>query len=524
MNADGKTTITTTGGITSLAASPDGRRFAGASVGVPAYISIWDVESGTLVKRITKPVEQGFAPSQLAYSPDGMWILYASEMTCGMVHVETGEERFPQEFPAAPSLVLFPRSTLVLALFHEDDVHRRERDDVPQRLRIWNWRTSQLLCDQLLPIDLNTPLTVPAISPDESFVTFGWGHYFVRYELSIADENASLGRRSVFERGSRYRGPLSFTADAKYAAANMKNNECIAVFFDVESASIVHRLNSKKSEQWTRCNLAFTADGHGIVAAEGSGRVALWSFPNGELVTELGRFETAGNNNPPEISVTRGNRLIVAGGYADSRLTIQQLPPLTDAARKNVTPPTVTPDEAAAGPPASPQGAEAIGADDNGESTFEAAKAKVTTRNSPRLKPDPGPAALTRRWTWRGILPANMLLSAFQKPNRLLDLPTYELWFDPEALAVAQVNLKQSIQTDVENGADADHLRAICDELGVDFRVDGNVIRLFPKQGDHGAPRKQPMLADPAPSDNKTQNGGGGGFGGGGGVGGGQTK
>ena len=139
-----------------------------------------------------------------------------------------------------------------------------------------------------------------------------------------------------------------------------------------------------------------------------------------------------------------------------------------------------------------------------------------------RLQPDVGPAAKTNRWTWSGTVPATMLLSSFQKPKRLFGLPTYELWFDADAIDSAGIDLKRQIKVDVKQGTDADHLTAICNELQLEFRVDKNVIRLFPKRGDHGNPVKQLLLHPGQSSKNgreaKTGGGGlarGGGFGGG---------
>jgi WD40 repeat protein len=324
-------TIHTTSGASSMAASPDGRYFATASQGVPGSITLRETESGALVKQITRPGEPDFAPDQLAYSPDGKWILYSSGFTCRMVNVDTGRERAEQTFSARPSIVLFPRSSLAMALFHEREVHRTKRDEVPQRLRFWNWETNEVLLEKVLPIVQQIPLWAPAISPDGRFATFAWGHYFVRYGLSRSAEAVSLGTRNTFEKAIRVRSPLVFSADGKYAAGSVKSADCMGMFFEVASGRIIHRLDPQTAEASNQgheygCNLAVTSDGRGIVSADHNGRVALWTFPSGELVTELGQFHAEGKHHPPQLVVTRDDRVIIAGDDSDSRITIQTLP------------------------------------------------------------------------------------------------------------------------------------------------------------------------------------------------------
>ncbi len=132
---------------------------------------------------------------------------------------------------------------------------------------------------------------------------------------------------------------------------------------------------------------------------------------------------------------------------------------------------------------------------------------------SVKLTPDPGPAAKTARWTaaWTNIPARNLL--------RVGGLQKYELWYDVQALADAGVVVDQSISIDVKNGTDADHLRAICDQLELQFRVDGTKVTLFPQQGSAGRPTLQ--RDDPQASGRREppdKNVSGGGFGGGGGA------
>ena len=328
---NGRITIHSVSSIASMAVSPDGRLFATATAGDPGSIEIRAVETGRVGNRIVRPQQDGFFPRQLAYSPDGKSIAYSSNLKCIAAHPETGQILSEQQFPAWPRFVLFPRSTLAMALFHQSQVHRKNRDEVPQQLRIWNWKTNRILYDEVMPIVKGSPLAIPSVAPDESFITFGWGNnYFVRYDLIVNGDHAVLGKRSMFEQTSRVRGPLQFSPDGRYAAASLKNGQCIGVFFDIDKARVIHRLDpatARAHNQGDRygCNFAFAPDGNRIVCADHTGRVALWTFPSGDFVRELARFETAGHHTPPRVRVTPNSRVIMAGDYSDSRIIIEDL-------------------------------------------------------------------------------------------------------------------------------------------------------------------------------------------------------
>ncbi len=328
---DGRITIHSVSSIASMAVSPDGRSFATATAGDPGSIEIRSTDTGRVGHRIARPQQDGFFPRQLAYSPDGQSIVYSSSLKCIAADAGTGRVQSEQEFPAWPMLVLFPRSTLAMALFHHEQVHRTKRGEVPQQLRIWNWKTNRVLCDQTMPVLKGSPLGIPSVAPDESFITFGWGNnYYVRYDLIANEDHVALGKRSMFEQTSRVRGPLVFSPDGRYAAASLKNGQCIGVFFDIDKARVIHRLDpatARAHNQGTAygCSFAFAPGGKRIVCADHMGRVALWEFPSGEFVRELAQFETAGDHTPPRVEVTSNNRVIIAGDYADSRIIIEDL-------------------------------------------------------------------------------------------------------------------------------------------------------------------------------------------------------
>lgn len=330
VDAAGKVTIYTTGGTRSLAASPDGSHVANSSHGIPANVCVWNTANGELVRQIIMPELKENAPDQLAYSPDGKWIFFASGDTCQRVNSLGDQVELCQQFSSPPSLVIFPRTTLALALYQEQDVHRKQRNTVAQRLRIWNWQDQQVLYDNVIPIELNTILGHPAVSPDEQLMTFSWGHYQVRYDLKATGSEVNIGRRSVFEKLTRLRGPLVFACDGRYAAASLKSMDYMGALLDVDSAKVVAFLDPETAKATNtgnkfRCNYAFTTDSKQLVAADHSGRVALFRIPSGETVRELEQFQPDHHTIPPTIVVTSRNCLVSAGGFSDSRITIQSL-------------------------------------------------------------------------------------------------------------------------------------------------------------------------------------------------------
>jgi hypothetical protein len=152
----------------------------------------------------------------------------------------------------------------------------------------------------------------------------------VRHELSIDGEKVALGKRSTFDKLVRVRGSLVFSPDVRYAAGSVKSGQFMGVILDVQSGSVLHQIDPVTAQESNQghefgCNLAFAAEGRGLVSADHNGRVALWKVPTGELLAELGRFDAEGNHNPPEVAVTADDRVIVAGDFSDSRISIQRL-------------------------------------------------------------------------------------------------------------------------------------------------------------------------------------------------------
>ncbi len=323
-------TIKTVDGTASMAISPSAQLVASTGDGTPRRISIWDTHTGQRVSRYADPCFQDSTHNRLAYSPDGKWLLCSSGPSFSVVSAEDGKEISRLEFPARPAVVVFPRRTLALALFHESEVHRTKRGGVAQRIRIWNWRTNETLYEENFPFENGAPNSFPAVSPDERYLTLAREHHHVRYRLSVDGDHVSIDSPLAMETTSRVRGPLVFSADGKYAATSVKSKACMAAVLDIETGRIVSLIDpesaaSSNDGHQYGCSLGFTADGSGIASADHTGRVAFWDVKSGQLIRELGRFTTSGNHQPPQLAMTADDRVLVGGDQSDPRITIQQL-------------------------------------------------------------------------------------------------------------------------------------------------------------------------------------------------------
>ncbi|WP_182865310.1 family 16 glycoside hydrolase [Rhodopirellula sp. JC639] len=324
--ADG-ITIRTGGDARQLAISPDGQRFAVTGVDSPGRFTIHETQTGRQITQFDDPERPGLDTSQLSYSPDGKSLLYCTGNQVHVISATDGAAEANYEFPAPAKLVVFPKRTWALALYRIDSVHRKERSGVPQRLRIWDWKSGEIFYDELAP-DQNH--NFPAISPDERFVTFGSEHNHVRRTLAIDGKQISLTTPTQFENTSRIRGRLVFSPDGKLAACSLKNGNCMAVILDVFTGRVVTRLDPAAARQHNEghqygCSLAFTPNGRRIVMADHSGRAAIWDARSGELVRKLDQFEKSGNHFPPGVAVSRHGHVVLGGTSLDGRITIKHL-------------------------------------------------------------------------------------------------------------------------------------------------------------------------------------------------------
>ncbi|MEZ6127352.1 MAG: serine/threonine-protein kinase [Planctomycetaceae bacterium] len=317
------------GGTTALAVSPDGRSIAIVNGVAPWRIFIREVRTGLSVSEFHLPGNADETVQHLSYTVDGDSLLCCVGAHWSVIDVKDGSERLEVEFPAPPEVAVFPKRTLALALYHEREEHRTKRYQVPQRLRIWNWQNGEILYDEVFPFE-RSPHNFPAISPDEKFVTYSREHYHERCSLTIDDGSVSIGKPEAMEQTSRVRGPLVYSTNGKLAATNVKSRQGMAVVLNAETGRIVCRIDPEGAQADNEghqygCNFSFTSDSTGIVTADHTGRVTVWDALTGKRVRILKPFQKTGNHNPPEVAATSDGVVIVAGGAADPRVTVQPI-------------------------------------------------------------------------------------------------------------------------------------------------------------------------------------------------------
>ncbi len=320
--------IQTGGDASQLAVSPDGRNVAVTGSDTPGRFTIWSIDTGEQVAQFDDPSRPGHPTGGLSYSPDGASLLYQTGNEVRVVSAADGTQQATSEFPEPPTLTVFPKRSWAMALYHEREIHRKERADVPQRLRIWNWKTGEVLFDEPSP---QPAARFPAISPDEQFVTLATQHHHIRFTLDVEGEDkVALTTPTQFESTSRVRGPLVFSPDGKYAATSVKSKQSVAVILDVQTGRIITQLDpataaSHNDGNEYGCNLGFSPDGTQIVVADHTGRSALWDVVTGSLLCELEQFQKQGNHSSPGVVVSRDGRAVLGGGSADRRFSVKRL-------------------------------------------------------------------------------------------------------------------------------------------------------------------------------------------------------
>lgn len=328
--ANGTVSFEVSGGTASLAVSPDGQYFAISEFNVFDRIQVRDVETGAKVRTLELAGTIDATPTQLSYSPDGRSLLYITGNSCRVIDAETGLQTGRSDCPAFPSLVVFPQRTWALMLFHEREVHRTQRSEVAQRIRIWDWQSDKIIYEAVAEFGQKGSYSFPSISPDERFMTVGLQHNHLRCELTIVDDMVDFGDPVEMEQTSRVRGPLRYSRDGKYAATSVKSRASMAVVLKVETGRIVSSIDEQSAgtvNEGTHygCECAFTSDGTMLVSADHTGRTAIWDVQTGRLIRDLAEFQKYGHHSTPHVAVTRDDHVILAGLQADPRVRILRL-------------------------------------------------------------------------------------------------------------------------------------------------------------------------------------------------------
>lgn len=320
------TVIDTKVGTNSMAVSPDGKLIATSSDDELEKINIWDANTGKLISQFRSPGDFTSVPFRLDFSPDSKSLLMAVQNQVAVVSATDGKLEKSFDFPTPPKLVVFPKQTLALAVYHEKPGHRTELGDIPQYLRIWNWKTGNTLLEEKVSMDRGT-IRSASISPDERFLITCRQNYANKIELKLDGEKASLGKSVDFEYVNRIRSKMVFSNDGKYAAFSIKGKGGMAAIFDAETRQVLHLVDPETAKEENGgyvygCYVVFTNDGSSYFTSDHTGRIAQWDTKTGKLIRVVGYLKTSGQHITPRIAITKDNRVIVAGGEVDPRIVI----------------------------------------------------------------------------------------------------------------------------------------------------------------------------------------------------------
>ena len=197
--------------ITSLAFRPNGKQLAvgsggnvtdnlygGGSARKPGEVRIWDLETGTLVRRLTG---QQQAVTGVAYSPDGRYLASASrDQTVKVWNAATGEE-----FPA------LRHSGAVLALAFSPDSHYLASGGTDKTITLWEvgtWRNVRTFRGQ------NAKICSLAFSPDHRRLASGADDSGMKGEVKIWDLETGQELLTLTEDHGAILG-LAFSPDNK---------------------------------------------------------------------------------------------------------------------------------------------------------------------------------------------------------------------------------------------------------------------------------------------------------------------
>ncbi|MCA9140866.1 MAG: protein kinase, partial [Planctomycetales bacterium] len=105
------------GDATQIAVSPDGRNFAISGKALPGKFAVWSLETGERITQFEDTDHPDIEITNLSYSPDGQSLLYCSGNQVRVVSSAGGIRQASFDFPAPPTLVVFPQRTWAMALY-----------------------------------------------------------------------------------------------------------------------------------------------------------------------------------------------------------------------------------------------------------------------------------------------------------------------------------------------------------------------------------------------------------------------
>lgn len=294
-------TIQNEGGGSQFAVSPDGLKIVTTGSGSPGRFTFWDLQTREPLFQFTDPNHSGMGSRDLAFSPDGTHFLYVINKYVKVLNLQTKSIESQYEFPATPIMTTLQDRNRVAAIHYEREIHQRDRARVPQRLRIWDWKTGDILFDQAMDYSRNISIT-----PDGKYLIRSRENYHVRHTINGSDTALTLGREVKFEKTSRTRSQLTFSPDGRFAANSLKSKNGMAVLLDIATGKIVRYLEpelarSNNESHEYGASVAFTSDGSQIVTANHLGRIALWDCESGDFIREITTFAKNSSHWTPHL-------------------------------------------------------------------------------------------------------------------------------------------------------------------------------------------------------------------------------
>ncbi len=326
LDGRGPISVPMPGDARELAISPDSSWLAVTGADSPGRITLIETDTGRKLRQFDDPERPGLPMGHLAVSPDGEFLIYKTGSGVRVISATDGTQQAWYQFPASPVLAVFPDRPWALAIYLERPAGRKEAEGVPVHLRIWNWKTGEVLLESLSP---EQSAGHPAVSPGGRFITLGNQHQHVRFTVDATNDNVRLLTRTNLEQTSRVRSALVYSPDGKYAACSLKSPQGIAVVLDILSGRVLTQIDRSTAAASIRerefgCRLGFTPDSSQLVTADHNGRCALWNLPDGSFVAQIDSFQADQRLACPAVLVSSKGHIIFGGGTQDQRLTIHR--------------------------------------------------------------------------------------------------------------------------------------------------------------------------------------------------------
>ncbi len=316
--------------VSAMAVAPDGQSIAIGGDSTIGSFSTWNLRTGQVQAQFSGHAD---GLSHLVYTSDGQRILSSAGNVVKVWDTGTGDllDTFTFFPDRVRQLAVFDSQPWAIALTRtEAEPGRQDLSDLPSLIRVWNWKTGEVIIDK--QVDAHD--TGLALSPDDRFLTLGERHTQKRYDLSIVNNTLHLSNSTRLQRASLIRSPMSFSPDGKYGVCNVKWDEALFVLWNIETGTLVRKFDaataSLSEPTQFAARLAFSPNGRMVANGDFRGRVRLWDRESGKLIAELPPHHVVNlshSGEPPSVAFANDGRLISGGGTADRTFHVVTLDP-----------------------------------------------------------------------------------------------------------------------------------------------------------------------------------------------------